>query len=220
MRTSFDHPGCRPPLGWPGPSLDRGGSEALPKGDRDEAGRGHDGTQKQRRRVPDACAGDGSDHRRSHTDYGSNSEHPPSTDREPGQGSKGKDQDQGHAVTILPGPQTMPSRGPQPMHPHFRSEQNVSAEMGRDRLPERVAASAEAALTEQRYVCAIDIMGGIGWLSQSAIDAWLQGRLPYLESGIQILDFERMAGPRTGLDEKVLGELRATLRIPARRAGS
>jgi hypothetical protein len=57
--------------------------------------------------------------------------------------------------------------------------------MGRDRLPERVAAAAEAALTEQRYVCAIDIMGGIGWLSQSVIDAWRQDRLPYLESGIQ-----------------------------------
>jgi hypothetical protein len=35
-----------------------------------------------------------------------------------------------------------------------------------------------------------------------------------------LLDLERMAGPRTGLDEEVLGELRATLRIPARRAGS
>jgi hypothetical protein len=35
-----------------------------------------------------------------------------------------------------------------------------------------------------------------------------------------LLEFEQIAGPNTGLDEEILGELRATLRIPARRAGS
>jgi hypothetical protein len=83
---------------------DRARAEALPKSDPDEAGRGHDGRQEQRRRVPDARAGNGTDHHRGDSDYGSSSEDPPSTDREPGQGSNRQDQDKGHAVTILPAP--------------------------------------------------------------------------------------------------------------------
>ena len=62
---------------------------------------------------------------------------------------------------------------------------NVSADAGRDRLPARVASAAEGALREQRFVCAIDVLNLIGWLPESAIDAWQQGRLPYLEAAIQ-----------------------------------
>jgi hypothetical protein len=62
----------------------------------------------------------------------------------------------------------------------------ASAEMGRDRLAERVVSAAEAALSEQKYVSAIDVLNGIGWLPRSTIDAWQQGRLPYLEEGMQL----------------------------------
>jgi hypothetical protein len=57
--------------------------------------------------------------------------------------------------------------------------------MGHDRLAERIVAAAEGALSEQRYVSAIDVLNLIGWLPASAIDAWRQGRLPYLEASIQ-----------------------------------
>ena len=56
--------------------------------------------------------------------------------------------------------------------------------MGHDRLAERIAAAAEGAFSEQRYVSAIDVLNLIGWLPASAIDAWRQGRLPYLEASI------------------------------------
>jgi hypothetical protein len=62
---------------------------------------------------------------------------------------------------------------------------NVSADAGRDRLPARIASAAEGALREQRYVSAIDVLNLLGWLPASAIDAWQQGRLPYLEAAIQ-----------------------------------
>jgi hypothetical protein len=54
-----------------------------------------------------------------------------------------------------------------------------------DRLAQRIASAAEGALREQRYVSAIDVLNGIGWLPGSSIDAWRQGRLPHLEDAIQ-----------------------------------
>lgn len=48
-------------------------------------------------------------------------------------------------------------------------------------LTERVARAAEAALAERRYVSAVDVLVGLGWLAPSAVDAWRQGRVPDLE---------------------------------------
>jgi hypothetical protein len=49
------------------------------------------------------------------------------------------------------------------------------------RLEQRVAAVAEAALSERGFVTAIDVFLGLGWLSPSSEQAWRQGRTPYLE---------------------------------------
>lgn len=48
-------------------------------------------------------------------------------------------------------------------------------------LSERVARAAEAALAERRYVSAVDVLIGLGWLAPTAVDAWRQGRLSDLE---------------------------------------
>jgi hypothetical protein len=49
------------------------------------------------------------------------------------------------------------------------------------RLEQRVAAVAEAALTERGFVTAIDVFLGLGWLAPSNEQAWRQGRTPCLE---------------------------------------
>jgi hypothetical protein len=49
------------------------------------------------------------------------------------------------------------------------------------RLEQRVAAVAEAALSERGFVTAIDVFLGLGWLEASSEQAWRQGRTPYLE---------------------------------------
>ena len=49
------------------------------------------------------------------------------------------------------------------------------------RLEQRVAAVAEAALSERGFVTAIDVFLGLGWLAPSGEQAWRQGRTPYLE---------------------------------------
>lgn len=53
-------------------------------------------------------------------------------------------------------------------------------------LEERVAKAAEAALEHQKYVRPVDVLVGIGWLPQSNVDLWRQGRVPYLEGGIPV----------------------------------
>ena len=52
-------------------------------------------------------------------------------------------------------------------------------------LAARVSRAATAALREQGYVAAIDVMVGIGWLSPSHVLEWRTRRLPFLERGIQ-----------------------------------
>jgi hypothetical protein len=49
------------------------------------------------------------------------------------------------------------------------------------KLERRVAETAEAALAERRYVTAIDVLVGVGWLTPSAVDRWRQGRVEDLE---------------------------------------
>lgn len=55
---------------------------------------------------------------------------------------------------------------------------------GRARIEQRVVSAAEAALADKHYVSAIDVLIGVGWLHQSRVAEWRQGRLPCLESGI------------------------------------
>jgi hypothetical protein len=52
------------------------------------------------------------------------------------------------------------------------------------RLEARTIAAAEAALAARKFVTAIDVLQGIGWLPQARIDEWRQGRLPCLERGV------------------------------------
>jgi hypothetical protein len=51
----------------------------------------------------------------------------------------------------------------------------------RKKLEQRVAEAGEAALAEQQYVTAIDVLIGVGWLTPQAVDRWRQGRVEDLE---------------------------------------
>lgn len=53
------------------------------------------------------------------------------------------------------------------------------------KLEQRVVGAAEAALDERRFVTAVDVLVGIGWLSPPAVDHWRQGRVEYLEREVQ-----------------------------------
>ena len=44
-----------------------------------------------------------------------------------------------------------------------------------------MARAAEAALAKRRFVTAIDVLVGIGWLEPRRVDEWRQGRVDYLE---------------------------------------
>ena len=52
---------------------------------------------------------------------------------------------------------------------------------GGDRLERRVCEAAEAALADHRYVTAIDVLVGLGWLQPRHVDQWRQGRVDCLE---------------------------------------
>lgn len=57
--------------------------------------------------------------------------------------------------------------------------------MARNDLEQRVRKVAEAALAEQRFVSAIDLLLGLGWLAPSQLNQWRQGRVDSLESVVQ-----------------------------------
>ena len=57
--------------------------------------------------------------------------------------------------------------------------------MARQDLERRVRRTAEDALTRQRYVSAIDVLVGLGWLAPSHLDRWRQGRVESLERVVQ-----------------------------------
>ena len=57
--------------------------------------------------------------------------------------------------------------------------------MTRQDLEQRVTRAAEAALAEQRFISAIDVLLGLGWLTPSHLDQWRQGRVESLESVVQ-----------------------------------
>lgn len=45
-------------------------------------------------------------------------------------------------------------------------------------------AAAEAALAANRFVTAIDVLSGLGWLPGARLEDWRRGRLPYMEAGV------------------------------------
>lgn len=57
--------------------------------------------------------------------------------------------------------------------------------MARQTLEQRVVQAAEAALARQRFVSAIDVLVGLGWLAPSRLDQWRQGRIGSLESVVE-----------------------------------
>lgn len=90
------------------------------------------------------------------------------------------------------------------------------------RLEERVIAAAEAALAEQQFVTAIDVVVGLGWLTRSREQAWRQGRIPYLEAAVtanlskvsRAMRFFRRWAQRAGLKP---AETAYVARAPGRR---
>lgn len=48
-------------------------------------------------------------------------------------------------------------------------------------LERRVVRAAEAALAERKFVTAIDVLVGVGWLQPARLDEWRRGRVDYLE---------------------------------------
>jgi len=52
-------------------------------------------------------------------------------------------------------------------------------------LERRVHRAAEAALAGQQYVCAIDVLCGMGLLATTQVDSWRKGRIDFLERVIQ-----------------------------------
>ena len=57
----------------------------------------------------------------------------------------------------------------------------VSGTRPRSRLERRVIAAAEALLAHDGSVSPVDVLAAIGWLPQSTVDRWRQGRVEYLE---------------------------------------
>ena len=51
----------------------------------------------------------------------------------------------------------------------------------RGEIDRRVAGAAEAALAKRKFVTAIDVLVGVGWLEPRRVDEWRQGRVDYLE---------------------------------------
>jgi hypothetical protein len=56
----------------------------------------------------------------------------------------------------------------------------------------RVVAAAEAALAQRKYVTAVDVLTGAGWLHARHVDVWRQGRAASLEE-LAAVDGARMA---------------------------
>lgn len=57
----------------------------------------------------------------------------------------------------------------------------------KNRVPiaDRVAKAADAALADQHYVSAIDVLVGIGWLDPAAVERWRRGQIDCLERVVQ-----------------------------------
>lgn len=53
-------------------------------------------------------------------------------------------------------------------------------------LEQRVLRAAEAVLDERKFVSAIDVLVGLGWLPPGRVDEWRQGRIAYLEGAVSV----------------------------------
>jgi hypothetical protein len=53
-------------------------------------------------------------------------------------------------------------------------------------LQQRVERAAETALARNEYVRPVDVLIGMRWLQPSVLDEWRQGRLPSLESAVEV----------------------------------
>src|SRR5437879_13704525 len=53
---------------------------------------------------------------------------------------------------------------------------------GVDQREERVIRAAHAALARNRFVSPVDVLVGLGWLPQTRLDEWRQGRVDALET--------------------------------------
>jgi hypothetical protein len=62
----------------------------------------------------------------------------------------------------------------------------VTTTTSSNRLEERVAQAAQAALDERGFVTAIDVLLALGWVAPRRVDEWRQGRIPCLEEALQI----------------------------------
>jgi hypothetical protein len=82
----------------------------------------------------------------------------------------------------------------------------------------RVVRAAEAALSRQQYVSAIDVLCGMGLLAPTNVDAWRKGRIDFLERFIQgnpdkissSLSFFRDWAHQKGLNPSETGYVRTT----------
>jgi hypothetical protein len=54
----------------------------------------------------------------------------------------------------------------------------VVAKGNGSKLERRVIRAAEAALAERKFVTAIDVLVGVGWLEPRRVDEWRQGVSP------------------------------------------
>jgi hypothetical protein len=55
-----------------------------------------------------------------------------------------------------------------------------------NRLEERIARAAQAALDERGFVTAIDVLLALGWVVPRRVDEWRQGRIPCLEEAVHV----------------------------------
>jgi hypothetical protein len=90
-------------------------------------------------------------------------------------------------------------------------------------LDERVAEAAEAALAAQKYVGAIDVLLGVGWLAPSLWKQWERGQIDCLEEILQVNPTslaEALALLQTWAKEKglVASEAPYVARTPQRQA--
>jgi hypothetical protein len=53
-------------------------------------------------------------------------------------------------------------------------------------LADRVTKAAEATLAAQQFVCAIDVLVGIGWLDRVAVERWRRGQIDCLEEVVRV----------------------------------
>jgi hypothetical protein len=60
--------------------------------------------------------------------------------------------------------------------------------VGSTSLERRVAAAAEEALAERKFVTVADVCIGLGWLHRRHVDSWRQGRVPDLEQFLPVHD--------------------------------